>query len=234
MPRESDLPESLRPLTRLNALKLRDDDWESDVEKLVRAVGLQATPRLARSRPAIAVIATLVFIAVGAAYLWWGRPSDDTATVAGVESKSGSYHDDIVEKLGKDQYKALGLLNTDRPQAIRLTDDNLSAIDEALRSFPEDVDLHVLAGYAAKNVFASSKGILSAERRPLYLKRAASVIRARALAQAERSRRGQRHGQCALLRAPVRRGHRASQARPRARRRQLSRREERSRSSDQS
>ena len=36
----------------------------------------------------------------------------------GVESKSGSYRDDIVDKLGKDQYKALELLNTDRPQAI--------------------------------------------------------------------------------------------------------------------
>jgi hypothetical protein len=144
MPRESDLPESLRPLTRLNALKLRDDDWESDVEKLVRAVGLQATPRLARSRRVIAVIATLVFIAVGAAYLWWGRTSDDTATVAGVESKSGSYRDDIVDKLGKDQYKALELLNTDRPQAIRLIDDNLSAIDEALRNPNFEVVLFVL------------------------------------------------------------------------------------------
>jgi tetratricopeptide (TPR) repeat protein len=172
MPRESDLPETLRPLTRLNALKLRDDDWESDIEKLVRAVGLEAPARLARFRRATAVIGAFLFVAVGAAYFWWGRISEDTPTIPGVESKSGSYRDDIVEKLGNDQYKALELLNTDRPQAIRLIDDNLSAINEALKSFPDDVDLHVLAGYGAKNVFASSKNILSAERRQLYLKRA--------------------------------------------------------------
>jgi tetratricopeptide (TPR) repeat protein len=172
MPSESDLPESLRPLTRLNALKLRDDDWESDVEKLIRAVGLKAPARRARYRRAVAVVAAFVLVGAGAAYWWWGRTSEDIPIAPGVESKGGSYRADIVAKLGDEQYKGLALLDTDRPQAIRLIDDNLSAIDEALKSFPEDANLHVLAGYAAKNVFASSKGILSPERRQLYLKRA--------------------------------------------------------------
>jgi tetratricopeptide (TPR) repeat protein len=172
MPSDSDLPESLRPVMRLNALKLRDDDWESDVEKLVHAVGLEAAARLARYRLAVAVVGAFVLVVGGAAYLWWGPTSEDIPTAPGVESKGGSYRADIVARLRDEQYKALALLDTARPQAIRLIDDNLGAIDEALKSFPEEPDLHVLAGYAAKNVFASSKGILSPERRALYLKRA--------------------------------------------------------------
>jgi len=38
MPKERDLPESLRSLTRTNALKLRDDDWGYDVERLTHVL----------------------------------------------------------------------------------------------------------------------------------------------------------------------------------------------------
>ena len=37
VPKESELPESIKALTRKNALKLRDDDWDSDIERLCAA-----------------------------------------------------------------------------------------------------------------------------------------------------------------------------------------------------
>ena len=41
MPSAADLPESLKALVRSNSVKLRDDDWESDVDKLGRLLGMQ-------------------------------------------------------------------------------------------------------------------------------------------------------------------------------------------------
>lgn len=38
MPDASDLPDALQPLARLHALKLRDDDWNSDVQRLYSAL----------------------------------------------------------------------------------------------------------------------------------------------------------------------------------------------------
>jgi hypothetical protein len=40
MPSAAQLPQSLQALTRTNAVKLRDDDWESDMEKLERVLSM--------------------------------------------------------------------------------------------------------------------------------------------------------------------------------------------------
>lgn len=40
MPAEADLPEPLKPLARRNALRLNDEHWQADVDRLADAVGL--------------------------------------------------------------------------------------------------------------------------------------------------------------------------------------------------
>ena len=171
IPAESELPESLKPLFRSNALKLRDDDWESDIDRLVRPLGgLGAWSRM--QRPAL--IATLAAIVAGGVGYWWLSPQDgDADRISLTNTGSGStFRSDLFEKLAREQQEALRLLDTDKPKAIRLIDDNLSGIAEALKSFPEDANLYSLAGYGAKNVYASSKGILLPDKRKEYLVKA--------------------------------------------------------------
>ena len=69
MPREAELPESLRQLARSNALKLRDDDWDSDIERLSRAIGARGNSFRMR-RLAVAMTAFAVIVGGGASYRW--------------------------------------------------------------------------------------------------------------------------------------------------------------------
>jgi len=65
------------------------------------------------------------------------------------------------------------MLESGKPSAARaLIDKNLRAIDEALKTFPNDADFHALMGYTLKDVFQSSKNLLSADQRQAYLVRA--------------------------------------------------------------
>lgn len=175
MPMEAALPESLRPLARSNALKLRDDDWETDIERLIRAIAARSdlTRKLRLSVLAIAVIMT----AGGIAGYWWLNFRDQTAdsTAQSEPSKSYSFSADIREKLRDDLETALKLLNSaepsDKERALGVVDANLARIKSALESFPNDAYIHALAGYAAKNVFEGSRDrdLLSNERRQAYL-----------------------------------------------------------------
>ena len=166
-PAEADLPESLKALARSNALKLRDDDWDSDIERLVRALGAaDAWSRMRR----IAVAAMLAVILAGGIGYWWLSPGGPI--VPKPDGGGSTYRSEILQNLNKEQNQALDIMGSDKPRAIRLIDDNLAGIAQALRSFPDDANLHALAGYAAKNVYASSKGILPPETRKLYLSRA--------------------------------------------------------------
>jgi len=72
MPRADDLPDSLKPLARTNAVKLRDDDWDADVERLARVLAGHGVADSGRSPPAsrsravqTAVIAAVLFAAIG-------------------------------------------------------------------------------------------------------------------------------------------------------------------------
>jgi hypothetical protein len=49
MPAAADLPDSMKALVRSNLVKLRDDDWEPDVERIGQGLGLQ--PRTAATGP---------------------------------------------------------------------------------------------------------------------------------------------------------------------------------------
>jgi len=171
MPAESEFPEPLKPLARSNALKLRDDDWDSDIDRLVRALGGRDSWSRMRRPALIAMLAVIIAGGVG----YWrfhGRGSDEDRVSQTDRGSGSTYRSDILQKLAQEQRQALGLLDTDKPKAIRLIDDNLAGIAEALKSFPDDADLYSLAGYGAKNVYASSKGILTPEKRNEYLARA--------------------------------------------------------------
>jgi tetratricopeptide (TPR) repeat protein len=171
MPAESALPESLKSLARSNALKLRDDDWDSDIDRLVRALGGRgAWSRM--QRPAL--VATLAVIIAGATGYWWLRSweGDEDPVPLAAGRVGSTYRSDVLEKLAQEQKQALVLLDADKPRAIRLIDDNLAGIAQALKSFPDDANLYALAGYGAKNVYASSKGVLGPDKRKDYLVRA--------------------------------------------------------------
>jgi hypothetical protein len=176
MPAECDLPDSLKGLAHSMALKLRDDDWDSDIERLVQAIGRIDAPAFFR-RPAIAAaLAASIVLTAGAGY-WFvgsnGEPEGGTATnQPGTQQATGPYRRAIIDKLSKEQYDALDVMRSDMPKAIRLVDENLAGIAQALKSFPDEADLYALAGFGAKNVYASSKGVLSPEVRKQYLVKA--------------------------------------------------------------
>jgi hypothetical protein len=178
MPRESELPESLRPLARSNALKLRDDDWDSDIERLTRAIGAHGTSSKMR-RLAVAMVAFTTIVGGAAGYWWLGRSHEPVDSRPPPESRPGSsYREDIRRKLYDDLENALKLLVSanpaDKAKAIGVIDANVARINAVLESFPDDAYMHALAGYAAKNVFESSRGndLLSAEQRQRYLAQA--------------------------------------------------------------
>ena len=75
MPGAADLPDPLKPLARCNAVRLRDDDWDADIERLARmlaqhGVTAQEARPAKRSRTALAAMigAALVATAAGAWY----------------------------------------------------------------------------------------------------------------------------------------------------------------------
>lgn len=173
MPADSELPEGLKPLARSNALKLRDDDWDFDLQRLVRALGMRGA--WSRLRLPVALAALAVIVAGGTGYWLLRSPDGDVDQPSPSAARAGStYRTDILSKLADEQRLALSLVDSDKPKAIRLVDENLAGIDQALASFPEDADLYALAGYGAKNVYASSKSILPPEKRKEYLAKARS------------------------------------------------------------
>jgi TIR domain len=169
MPAEADLPPSLQPLIRHNALNLRDDDWESDCRRLAQALGLH--PGSTR-RAWLGAAAAAASVAIGCTWWWLTQRNEGEAQDPDTVLKKPMSREQIVQKLSSDQYQALNLFASDPARAKHLVDDNFAEVDEALKAFPNDLELHALAGYAAKNVYASSKGVLTAEARGDYLKRA--------------------------------------------------------------
>ncbi|MCK4821498.1 tetratricopeptide repeat protein [bacterium] len=84
-----------------------------------------------------------------------------------------SYRDEIFNYLASVQAKAVVMLKNGKPSAARaLTEKNLKLIDEALKLFPSDADFHALMGYTLKDIYQTSKKVLSDKQRQAYLQRA--------------------------------------------------------------
>lgn len=126
--------------------------------------------RVTGSREFLYLSIAFVLLAFGADWVGRWRNRQTPPTPAPQES---SYRDDIFSYLASVQAKAVGMLESGKPSAARtLIDKNLRAIDEALKTFPNDADFHALMGYTLKDVFQSSKNLLPADQRQAYLGRA--------------------------------------------------------------
>lgn len=64
MPRAAELPESLQPLTRYNAITLSDDRWEADVSRLARIVALDIPSENERKLRGLNLLVSLALLAV--------------------------------------------------------------------------------------------------------------------------------------------------------------------------
>ena len=71
LPREEDLPESLRALTQRQALNLHEASWDADMARLIRALGLPSV----RRRRALIVAASLLVLALAGAAAWYYKPA---------------------------------------------------------------------------------------------------------------------------------------------------------------
>src|SRR5262249_51347003 len=105
MPRTADLPDSLKPLARCNAVRLRDDDWDADIERLARMltqngiVAQQAQPAK-RSPSALAAIAAAVLVAAGAGAWYYGTARAPQAVVLSGSWAMTHFNDDGSKSAG--------------------------------------------------------------------------------------------------------------------------------------
>ena len=108
-----------------------------------------------------------VLLAFGADWVgrWQNRQTPPTPI-----PQEPSYRDNILRYLASVQAKAVAMLGSGKPSAARaLIDKNLRAVDQALKTFPDDADFHALMGYTLKDVFQSSKKLLPSDQRQAYL-----------------------------------------------------------------
>jgi len=83
------------------------------------------------------------------------------------------YYNELKKFLSHIQYKAVEMLSRGKTASARtLINKNFQAINEALKSFPDDADFHALKGYTLKDIYQSSKNLLSASKRQEYLSQA--------------------------------------------------------------
>lgn len=115
---------------------------------------------------------SMVFMCLAFCADWVGRWKNRQTPPRPIPQKA-SYRDDVFNYLASVQAKAVAMLEKGKPSAAKaLTDKNLQAVDETLKAFPNDADFHALMGYTLKDVFQSSKNLLSADQRQAYLGRA--------------------------------------------------------------
>jgi TIR domain len=102
MPKGSELPESLRQITNLSALRLRDDDWNSDIKRLSQAIG-SLRGRGWAARPVLYLMAAVLIVGGGIGYWWLGLDGRSASSVQSkisapsVPSKTDTVDDPIVD-----------------------------------------------------------------------------------------------------------------------------------------
>jgi hypothetical protein len=118
-------------------------------------------------------IASVMIVAVGLTVYWMiARQEPPAPTPASPVQKQSSFRDDLFQELSKDQVTALEMFAHGNPEGIALIDKNLTRIDKAVASFPDDANFHSLMGYTLKDMYQTSKGLLPTEKRQEYLSRA--------------------------------------------------------------
>lgn len=111
----------------------------------------------------------IVFVLLAFSADWVGRWKN-RQTPPGPIPQTSSYRDEIFSYLANVQAKAVKMLEAGKADAARtLIDRNFRAIDTALKSYPDDAEFHALMGYTLKDIYQSSKGLLSMEQRKAYL-----------------------------------------------------------------
>ena len=139
MPKASELPVSLKPLARRQAIQVRHTNFSSDAEALVKrlreVLGYDPPGRRWRVRAAIGVAAVVVLFLVG----WGGyqfiqkekkTAAVETAAKAEIDRQGRATADSLVKRYNADQAIKIGDLDraiTDYSEAIRLNPTNAQA-----------------------------------------------------------------------------------------------------------
>jgi hypothetical protein len=77
LPRESDLPEPLRPLARYQAMEISDQRWDYDVGRLLKILGYNRSRRLFAFAAIIALVGVALFL------LLWTLPGNHVDDISG-------------------------------------------------------------------------------------------------------------------------------------------------------
>lgn len=118
-----------------------------------------------------------LYFALGFALLalavdWAGR-FQNRRTPNPPNPKQPDYRDRIFRHLASVQAKAVAMLEKGKRYAARdIVHKNLKEVDNALKEFPKDADFQALMGYTLKDMYQSSKNLLSNKHRQAYLHRA--------------------------------------------------------------
>lgn len=166
----NELPQYLQAATVLSVSGNAAAEVRAAIEVMLK--------ELERRKPRSRLIWTLpaVLVASVGVGTWWSqrdKEADDKSTTPTDEIRPRiSSRDEAVRILGTDQYAAINLLGTDPARAAQIFSDNFAAIEVWLAKYPRDAELRALAGYAAKNVYASTEEQLLPSARAEYLTRA--------------------------------------------------------------
>jgi prepilin-type processing-associated H-X9-DG protein len=113
---------------------------------------------------------SIAFLILTFAADWVGRWRNRQPPMPKPIPQESNYRDDLFKFYASVQAKALEMLKSGKPNAaLALAEKNLSAVDEALKEFPDDADFHSLRGYILKDMYQSSKNLLSTPQRQAYL-----------------------------------------------------------------
>ena len=164
------IPNYLKAVTILRPEGSAQAEVAAEVIKMEKAAG--EGHRSGWLRPHILVPVALV---IAVALAWTLVPKteqlvDDAETNVQAEPNVPGVRTDIINRLSNDQYKSIEALKAGRVgDAINLTDRNLAEIDKTLQAMGDDADLFALRGYALKNMYQHSKGLLPNQKRNEYM-----------------------------------------------------------------
>ena len=115
----------------------------------------------------------LAFLILAFAADWYGRYQNSKPPQEKPEPSSPAYREDLKSYHYAMQEKAFQLLREGkRGSAIKLTDQLLQVLDNAIEENPEDPELYAMKGFSLKDIAQFSKNSLPRKDRIAYLNRA--------------------------------------------------------------